>query len=884
MVNAMLPFMVTCFTLLLARLRHPLAATLFLVALGLSVPAGATSFVLMADEELVDTSPLIVEGRIEAVAPAAGERPATDALLAVHQVLKGSPSGSHLVVRLPGGKAPDGRSLQLDGVPRLVPGADVLLFLVPGNDGTYGVHQLMLGAFYVAELPSGRQALWRDLGQGQQVSDRKVEDGFRDLELFRDWLKTQAHGPVPQSEVAPKRYFLTPDAEAALRPIIQRKIQHSPPISGCANVPARWFDFDALSRTWFLGLGPSGLSDGGSRALRQALEAWSREPYSTIRWSLVSQTAASGGLTRSDGLNTLLFNDPNDEIPGIYESSGILAVTGRWTDCENLREYQGQLYAEIQEVDIVGQEGLERFLSYLEDPETTAREIFAHEAGHALGFEHSDDPDALMRSFLHNDGRGAALDLDDLRNLIERYGNTDPASLQRPAAPEGLVADLVGADQTLLRWDAVDPRASNIRVERRSSEEAGFRMVTSLPMAQRTYFDRIEPGTSYEYRLRAQNAAGRSQPSAGAQIDVLEDRRPAPPFNLWSAASGPRRVRLSWHSVPDPETEFVLEVQRGGTIFQELPLILPWRLQQIVLTSVPPGRIFFRLRTKRDGTVSAPSNEAFSVIYPEAEGCVGGDDRLCLGGGRFELRAFFWLNGERQTALAVPATDRTGFFRFFAAGNLEIMVRLVEEDGGTVVEYVSLSDVEQRLVVNDHEHGETVRRGSRGNGECRPSGRIPFAASLTQPEVEDDALVLDLGSLDPQAPLPAKVDAGPTLGDCEDDSESACFLDRFRAEIVWDDGQESRTARTAGHFGRGESGGSTAIFTAGESNEPAAFVKLLDAERLNGHYWLYAGTFAEAGGILKVTDTVTGDVRSYELRTDRICPIADVTSFPAGSP
>ncbi len=69
-------------------------AFLAVLALGLSLlapatPAGATTYVMMTDEALVDRSPLIVEARVVSVSGAPVETPSTDYRVEILQRLKG---------------------------------------------------------------------------------------------------------------------------------------------------------------------------------------------------------------------------------------------------------------------------------------------------------------------------------------------------------------------------------------------------------------------------------------------------------------------------------------------------------------------------------------------------------------------------------------------------------------------------------------------------------------------------------------------------------------------------------------------------------------------------------------------------------------------------
>lgn len=59
--------------------------------------------------------------------------------------------------------------------------------------------------------------------------------------------------------------------------------------------------------------------------------------------------------------------------------------------------------------------------------------------------------------------------------------------------------------------------------------------------------------------------------------------------------------------------------------------------------------------------------------------CLGDDETLCLGQGRFSLRGN-WRTGPNQSGAfrAVPATDDSGFFWFFDEANIEVIVKVLD--------------------------------------------------------------------------------------------------------------------------------------------------------------------------------------------------------------
>ena len=130
--------------LLWALLSLPLAAG----------PLAATSYVPMSDEDLVDQAPVAAVVTVHSAEPSPADI-ATDYVVEVEEVLKGSLAGSSVVVRVPGVERADGMSLRLWGAPRFAAGERALLMLAPRPDGSYAVDHS--AAVFLVD-PDGRVA------------------------------------------------------------------------------------------------------------------------------------------------------------------------------------------------------------------------------------------------------------------------------------------------------------------------------------------------------------------------------------------------------------------------------------------------------------------------------------------------------------------------------------------------------------------------------------------------------------------------------------------------------------------------------------------------------------------------------------------------------
>ena len=373
-------------------------------------PAAATTYVMMADEDLADEAPVITVVRVRAIEPApGGGAPATEYRVDAERVVKGA-AGDTLRIRVAGGTSPGGLHLRLFGMPRFAVGERALLFLAPRDDGSFGVVQAVLGAFHERDSPAaGRRVAVRDLTEATEVAlpgRRAAGDrSARDFDRFVEWLAERAAGRFRAAD-----YTL-----GGVPP---------PPLEFTQLGDARWFEFDTGGNVPWLTLtgGQAGMPGGGFAEFQSARLAWNAEPATPINLIDGGMTSNSG--SPCNGGNAIRWNDPQDEIPGSFNCStgGVLASGGYCAS--GTGTFNGHLFDRIVEGDIVIQNGAGCFLQG--NGNKDGEEVFGHELGHTLGLGHScgdagsgpcipgsPQDEALMRAVAHGDGRGAALGTDD---------------------------------------------------------------------------------------------------------------------------------------------------------------------------------------------------------------------------------------------------------------------------------------------------------------------------------------------------------------------------------------------------------------------------------------------------------------------------------------
>jgi len=482
----------------------PLLALSFALLAG---PAWSTTYKMMPDSALADQAKVVVDVKVVGVdsAPVVDGPPSTDYLIEVNRVIKGDLSGSTLVVRVPGGINPKGLGLKIWGAPQFTEGENALLFLNPAKDGTYHILQLMLGAFHRRTV-EGQTVALRDLSEAHEVGGLG-QDAVRDFDRFADWLADRAAG------IRHEGSYLVSPTKAMLAGIDSKFVL----LTYTDGISIRWFRFDAgQSVAWKVHSdGQPGLGLPASiQAFQTALNAWNSDPNTNINYTYAGTTSSTSGLANSDGINAIIFNDPNSAVDGVFDcgTGGIIARGGPFF-FTSTRLFKGKPYHEAAEADIETNDGTECF--FANNP-SAAEEVWAHELGHTLGLGHSLLHDALMFAFAHNDGRGAHLTDDDRAGINVLYGSGSSSATL--LAPQNFKAHANSNTEVSLTWRDRSVGEVGYRLEVKVGKNKYQEIKQLDANANTALVSNLTPGATYTFRIRSAGPNGKFSPYAAVTI------------------------------------------------------------------------------------------------------------------------------------------------------------------------------------------------------------------------------------------------------------------------------------------------------------------------------------------------------------------------------
>jgi hypothetical protein len=238
------------------------------------------------------------------------------------------------------------------------------------------------------------------------------------------------------------------------------------------------------------------------------------------------------------------------------------------------------------------------------------------------------------------------------------------------------------------------------------------------------------------------------------------------------------------------------------------------------------------------------------------------DTTLCLADGRFLVEATWTKpDGESGSAHAVALTTDSGYFWFLDANNVEVAVKALNGcavNGHFWILSAGLTDLAVAVTVTDTSTNQSKTYSNpQGTPFLTISDMTTFAACPAASESseignpEEPSVVV--------APRAANAIArGDSTVGCAGSDTVLCLSGRFQVEATWQ--------TTSGSSGSGHAVNLTSesgYFWFFDPSNVELVVKALDACGLGRGQWFFAAGMTTVGVQLRVTDTFTGEVKTY---------------------
>jgi hypothetical protein len=417
---------------------------------------------------------------------------------------------------------------------------------------------------------------------------------------------------------------------------------------------------------------------------------------------------------------------------------------------------------------------------------------------------------------------------------------------------------VVSAHSVLATWTDNSSDETLFRLEARVAG-GGWTLVATAPASSTSAtIEGLAPATTYELRVQARNAHGGSPFS---NVATVTTRLPVPgaPTGLAAEVTSATAVRLSWTPPAG-----------GGQSLYRIESRTPWSPVWLVAGEAPPAAtdlslggldpgvpVTFRVRAVNGQGASEPSSTASVTPFAPLAACTPGEHALCLGD-RFEVRAHWssYNGGSGVGGAAAFPGGESGTFWFFKPSNIELIVKLL--DGRNLNDHFwvfhgALTDVEYWISVVDTATGNSRTYYNEPRDIC---GQF------------------DTRGLPGTGPATAAAPRGAATSGPE---ELSLMGGRFRVEVAWADHRNLGRAGTGrAVVGSDQSG----YFWFFKPSNIELVVKVMDGRKVNDRFWVFFGSLSDVEYDITVTDTDTGQAKSYHNAGGSTCGQFDTAAFP----
>jgi plastocyanin len=258
------------------------------------------------------------------------------------------------------------------------------------------------------------------------------------------------------------------------------------------------------------------------------------------------------------------------------------------------------------------------------------------------------------------------------------------------------------------------------------------------------------------------------------------------------------------------------------------------------------------------------------------------DSSLCLSGGRFQIEATLAAaDGSTGRAHPVALTSDSGYFWFYEPDNVELAVKVLNGCGVNGNYWVfagGLTNLAVAINVIDAETGLVKKYSSSLGTAFQP---ILDTAAL---EACSAAAVTEMAGRNPEGPFfdssaglrPVTLaSTGSSSIGCSESDTILCLDGRFQVEARWQSAFGAAGSAHAVSLTR-----NSGYFWFFEPSNVEVIVKRLDACAIGRGQWFFAAGLTDVGVELRLTDTFTGEVKTYSSASGTpFPPIQDLAAF-----